>query len=547
MMNRGKKILGLVAALVMLTSVFSSVVLATDIELYHSVTFILNDGTENFLQQYVQDGEYIAAPEPTKDNHTFAGWFTEDGILFDFEETPITEAIIFHAQWTLNEESHTVTFNLHGGAGDFPVQNVLDGAYAIEPETSPTKEGYTFAGWFTAEEGGTLFDFESPITANTEIHAQWNLYGYEISHTVTFNLHGGTGNFPAQNVLDGEYATEPETNPTKANHTFDGWFTAEEGGTQFDFESAITADTEIHARWTLNEGETTHTVTFNLHGGTGNFPVQNVQDGEFATEPATNPTRANHTFDGWFTAETGGTLFDFDTPITAATILHARWTLNEGVTTHTVTFNLHGGTGNFPAQNVLDGEYATRPVINPTRANHLFVGWYTAATGGILFDFDSPITAATEIHARWALHMPGGGNQGGGHHGGAATGESSPPIAPGAASTSTRQTTAAGTPSATYELEQDDTAPSYVQQVPVAAGVGTTLPQHTTAAQGNVYRPSVEAVDGAQPATATAARRVNPPTSDNSSTPIGAILPVTGVIVSLGALLMKSKKEQATH
>ena len=72
--------------------------------------------------------------------------------------------------------------------------------------------------------------------------------------------------------------------------------------------------------------ECERTVTFNLHGGTGNFPPQTVQHGNLVTEPATNPTRQGYTFAGWFTAPTGGAEFDFTAPITGDTVVHARWT-----------------------------------------------------------------------------------------------------------------------------------------------------------------------------------------------------------------------------
>jgi len=160
------------------------------------------------------------------------------------------------------------------------------------------------------------------------------------------------------------------------------------------------------------------TVTFNLHGGSGNFPSQNVLVGETATAPTAEPTREGFTFAGWYTTATGGVRFDFSNPITANTTIHARWTPIMG-TDHTVTFNLHGGTGSFPlTQTVADGETATEPTSNPTRTGYRFVAWYTAETGGVPFDFSSPITASTTIHARWtARNVIGGGGGGGSNPG----------------------------------------------------------------------------------------------------------------------------------
>ena len=149
-------------------------------------------------------------------------------------------------------------------------------------------------------------------------------------------------------------------------------------------------------------------VTFNLHGGTvtigeNNFQAQGVPNNGTVTVPIGHLSRTGYRFEGWYTAATGGTAFDFSTPITTDTVIHARWEswVSIGAANRTVTFNLHGGTGNFPAQTVPNNSTAAAPTAEPTRSNHTFAGWYTAATGGVLFDFSTLITMNTVIHARW--------------------------------------------------------------------------------------------------------------------------------------------------
>jgi len=141
--------------------------------------------------------------------------------------------------------NRTVTFNLHGGVGTFPAQVVPHNTPATAPATEPTRDNNTFAGWYTQAEGGTPFDFTAPITADTIVHARWN----PVNRTVTFNLHGGIGTFPAQVVPHNTPATAPVTEPTRDNHTFAGWHTQAEGGTPFDFTAPITVDTVVHAHW----------------------------------------------------------------------------------------------------------------------------------------------------------------------------------------------------------------------------------------------------------------------------------------------------------
>jgi len=153
-------------------------------------------------------------------------------------------------------------------------------------------------------------------------------------------------------------------------------------------------------------------VTFHLHGGTPAFAPQTVVHGELASNPGI-PTRGTDIFVGWFTAEVGGVAFNFtETPIEVDTHLHARWTPDGGggdPGPHTVTFHLHGGTPAFAPQTVVHGELASNPGI-PERANHTFGGWFTAATGGVAFNFAmTPIEVNTHLHARWTYDGGGGG------------------------------------------------------------------------------------------------------------------------------------------
>ena len=72
---------------------------------------------------------------------------------------------------------------------------------------------------------------------------------------------------------------------------------------------------------------TQFTVTFNLNGGSGTAPAaQTVNQNSLLTQPPA-PTRAEHTFAGWWTAQTGGTQWDFATSrVNATQVLWARWT-----------------------------------------------------------------------------------------------------------------------------------------------------------------------------------------------------------------------------
>ena len=71
---------------------------------------------------------------------------------------------------------------------------------------------------------------------------------------------------------------------------------------------------------------TQHTVTFYDGSTELTSLTQQVNEGEKATRPATDPTKANHTFDDWYTDGSYTTKFDFtNTTITTATKIYAKF------------------------------------------------------------------------------------------------------------------------------------------------------------------------------------------------------------------------------
>ena len=88
--------------------------------------------------------------------------------------------------------------------------------------------------------------------------------------------------------------------------------------------------------------------------------------------------------------------------------------------TSTVTFNSQGGSAVSP-RTVTTGTAigAANFPANPTRANHTFLGWYTAVTGGTAFNANTVVNANITVHARWQANQPAGGGAGGGGAAGA--------------------------------------------------------------------------------------------------------------------------------
>ena len=120
-----------------------------------------------------------------------------------------------------------------------------------------------------------------------------------------------------------------------------------------------------------------NTVTFNANGGSSTSSAQTVTSGSAITLPSAS--RTGYTFNGWYTAASGGTKVGnagASYTVTANITLYAQWTLN----TYTVTYNANGGTVSPTSANATYGNSVTLPT--PTQDGFEFNGWYTAASGG---------------------------------------------------------------------------------------------------------------------------------------------------------------------
>ncbi|QOS81642.1 InlB B-repeat-containing protein [Paenibacillus sp. JNUCC31] len=179
---------------------FDNTTVTTDITLYakwtvnsYTVNFDSNGGTV-VADQTVQYGELATAPDdPIKAGHTFAGWYHEPELStpFDLNTASIVQDTTLYAKWAPN--TYTVTFNTLGGSA------VSDAAVEYEKKlsapASPSRSGYTFAGWYTDPELKTPFNFaQTVITADLTLYAKWGVNSTPPSGGSGGNSSGGSGN-----------------------------------------------------------------------------------------------------------------------------------------------------------------------------------------------------------------------------------------------------------------------------------------------------------------------------------------------------------------
>ena len=217
------------------------------------------DGTTFAPAQTIDRGEKFTKPaEPSKENHTFAGWYNGDEKFdFDADTTKAPNVLNLVAKWDINQ--YTVKFV--SNYGSFDDQTIEHGKPIDTAKlTIPPVEGFTFDGWYADENRTIEFDFTKPITGDTKVYAKWTAKDYEVSFITE---HGKTPT--SQNVKYNGTATNPGE-LTEDGYTFIGWYTDDTYDTEFDFTQPIKSNTPVYAKWEKNAPVLPDTYALNVSG-----------------------------------------------------------------------------------------------------------------------------------------------------------------------------------------------------------------------------------------------------------------------------------------
>lgn len=353
-------------------------------------TVIFMNGDTQISEEKVEANKEATAPaDPTKESsvstvYTFAGWsLTADGeIVTDFT---IKADTTFYAVYTPSARKYTVKFM--DGENQLSSADVDYDTQATKP-ADPTKAAdakytYTFAGWALTADGDAVTDFK--VTGDVTYYAVYTsvVNKYDVKFMLDGEQVGET-----QNIDYDTAPTMPET-PTKAataefTYTFDGWYTAAEGGEKVE-DFTVKGNATYYGRFTATKNR--YEIKFVDGDGKQVEETQTVEYGTAATAPATATKAATdkytYAFEGWYTAAEGGEkVTDFTVKANATYYAHFTSTVNK----YEVKFVDEDGKQIGETQSVEYDAKATKPE-DPTKTgdaqySYDFEGWYNAAEGG---------------------------------------------------------------------------------------------------------------------------------------------------------------------
>ena len=303
-------------------------------------------GTKYYtIMAYNFDGfgnNYTLCPYFSSPNYSYKGVAVGNAI---HDNTRTLENTYAKVSAFRNLVADKCTIKFDGNGGSSPAGFTRNKGEALGTLPTTTWAGHTFAGWWTARSGGTQVTASTKATGSATYYAHWNINQYKL----TFDANGGSVS-PASKVLNYCATCDTFPTPTWAGHTFNGWYTARTGGSKVTAPWKCTGNKTIYAQWTVKQ----YKVTFNANGGSVSPAYKMVNYcATYGTLPT--PTKSESTFQGWFTASSGGTQVTAATKCVGNATVYARWTASGPVFTT-------GGDANWTKQ--ADGSWKSGKITD---------------------------------------------------------------------------------------------------------------------------------------------------------------------------------------
>lgn len=270
---------------------------------------------------------------------------------------------------------HTLTFDTMGGSAIDPV-TVRHGNAVARP-TDPTKDKYTFIGWYADPEFTEEYDFATVLEADKTIYAK-----FELTSTPIGDIYVRYDVLHIKQLPDGSYDlanAEVEHLSAKKDTTVTAVVKDYRATHHINVNSTLSKLTDtaiqpypgadgkpVYTILSVYYDLDFHTLTFDTMGGSRIDPVT-VRHGNAVAKPK-DPVNGGYIFDGWYTDKTYRTPYNFATVLTQDTTIYAKWFLIAlpGVTIKKTTPKLNTSDHFAYVQGYPDG--TVKPTGNITRA-----------------------------------------------------------------------------------------------------------------------------------------------------------------------------------
>lgn len=383
----------------------------------NSINFNANGGTGSMSAQQAKTDEKVNLKQNsfTREGYTFAGWATSStGNAIYADQAAYTVGTnaeyMLYAVWI--KAAYTITYHMNGGSNNINNPVGYDVTDATITFADPTRDGYTFLGWYTDYLlQNKIISIPKGSTGNKTLYASWAAN----TNSINFNANGGSGTMTTQQAKTNETVVLQQNAFTRDGYRFIGWSTTSDGTVGYFDKASYTmgaaASITLYASWE----PITYSISYDMQGGTisGNKTSYSVTTSTF-TLPT--PTKTGYSFLGWSGTDISG--MQMTVTVSQGSIGNRSYTANWEKIICTITYNMNDGINDDSNPTTYTIDTSDIILIDPIRTGYTFKGWYSnsAFTNKVTIIDTSELTNVT-LYAKWektnyiiTYYMDGGTN-----------------------------------------------------------------------------------------------------------------------------------------
>ncbi len=256
---------------------------------------------------------------------------------------------------------------------------------------NPTKEKYTFDGWYWDKDvwnkpftANSLLD--APLSSDMSVYAKFNAIEYDI----TYNFDGGTHNNPLSYTIEDNITL---SDAEKTGYSFVGWYSDSNYNTKVETISAgTTGDISLYAKFEIENYTITYTNTKDVDND--NPTSYNVNSD---TIILTNLSKDGYTFDGWYNGV--DKITEISKGSTGNLTLEARWTAVDYVI---IYHNVNEATNSNPENYNVDEQPLV--LVDLEKTGYNFLGWFTDENfTNEITEISVGKTGEINLYAKWEI------------------------------------------------------------------------------------------------------------------------------------------------
>ena len=313
--------------------------------------------------EYPYEAPVAPVEEPTKEGYTFDGWVDANNNPVEVPSTMPEDDVTIKATWTVNK--YNVTYVNDGTVYDGPTATEYGANVPVPAE--PTKEGYSFEGWFDAD-GKQPADYTSMPAADLEFTAKWAAKG-NVSYILEVYEMDTEGAYPAAATETVTYGDGVVDTTKTVEYAAPEGFTLDAEKSVLEGKVPATGTLVLKAYLIRNS----YTLTVDVDGATETFDYYYNE----AVDAVADPEKDGYVFTGWVDENGAEASIPAVMPAKNVTV-YATWDED------TFKASFDAGEGKFDSTgkptteiDVTFGDDIVPPAEEPVREGYDFGGWAT--------------------------------------------------------------------------------------------------------------------------------------------------------------------------